>query len=50
MLRYLGEKQAADQIEIAIRTVLACGTVRTGDLGGKANTNQFVDAVLALMS
>jgi isocitrate dehydrogenase (NAD+) len=50
MLRYLGEKHAADRIETAIRSVFTNGTVRTGDLGGTATTNQFVDAVLALMS
>jgi isocitrate dehydrogenase (NAD+) len=50
MLRYLGEKAAADRIETAIRSVFTRGTVRTGDLGGTANTNQFVEAVLALMS
>ena len=47
MLRYLGEKAAADRIDTAVRTVFASGQVRTGDLGGKATTGQFVDAVLA---
>ncbi|MCI0334436.1 MAG: isocitrate/isopropylmalate dehydrogenase family protein [Planctomycetes bacterium] len=47
MLRYLGEKDAADRIENAIRTVFTTGKSRTGDLGGKATTEQFVDAVLA---
>lgn len=49
MLRYLNEKQAADQIENAVRAVFTQGKVRTGDLGGKATTKQFVDAVLAAM-
>ena len=49
MLRYLNEKQAADRIEKAVRAVFSRGQVRTGDLGGKATTNQFVDAVLAEM-
>jgi isocitrate dehydrogenase (NAD+) len=49
MLRYLNEPQAADRIENAVRTVLARGETRTGDLGGKASTNQYVDALLAAM-
>src|SRR3990170_4508887 len=47
MLRYLGERERADRIENAIRTVFARGNVRTGDLGGTATTEQFVEAVLA---
>jgi isocitrate dehydrogenase (NAD+) len=49
MLRYLGEQPAADRIENAVRSVFAAGEVRTGDLGGKANTEQFMAAVLAAM-
>jgi len=49
MLRYLGEKAAADRIETAIRTVFTNGKLRTGDLGGSATTEQFVDAVIAKM-
>ena len=49
MLRYLNEKEAADRIEGAVRAVFTKGEVRTGDLGGKATTQQFVDAVLAEM-
>jgi isocitrate dehydrogenase (NAD+) len=47
MLRYLNEREAADRIETAVRTVYARGNVRTRDLGGTATTDQFVDAVLA---
>ena len=50
MLRYLGEKEAADRIENAIRTVFTQGTSRTGDLGGTATTDEFVTAVLKSMS
>jgi isocitrate dehydrogenase (NAD+) len=46
MLRYLNEKAAADRIENAVREVFASGDVRTGDLGGKASTSEFVEAVL----
>jgi isocitrate/isopropylmalate dehydrogenase len=49
MLQYLSEKEAADRIENAVLAVFSQGQVRTGDLGGKANTRQFVDAVLAEM-
>jgi isocitrate/isopropylmalate dehydrogenase len=36
-------------VERAIRNVFTEGTFRTGDLGGKASTDQFVDAVIAQM-
>lgn len=49
MLRYLGEKSAADQIEAAVEHVYGAGQVRTGDVGGTASTGQFVDSVLAEM-
>jgi isocitrate dehydrogenase (NAD+) len=49
MLRYLGEKAAADRIEAAVHAVFSEGRARTGDLGGKATTNQFVDALIAAM-
>src|SRR3954470_18117619 len=50
MLRYLNEKEAADRIENAVRGVFTKGEVRTGDLGGKAGTEQFVDAILVEMA
>ena len=46
MLRFLGEKAAADRIESAVGAVYAAGHTLTGDLGGKATSGQFVDAVL----
>lgn len=49
MLRYLSEKDAADRVERAVRTVYSEGKIRTGDLGGKASAEQFVDAVTARM-
>jgi isocitrate dehydrogenase (NAD+) len=49
MLRYLNEKEAADRIENAIRAVFTSGDIRTGDLGGKATTDEFVDAILAAL-
>jgi isocitrate dehydrogenase (NAD+) len=50
MLRFLGEKQAADRVENAVRSVYSLGSARTGDLGGTATTDQFVDALLATMA
>src|SRR5262245_49338912 len=50
MLRYLGEKEAADRVENAVRSVFTEGKVRTGDLGGTATTDQFVEALLAKIS
>ena len=47
MLEHLGELDAATRIETAIRTVVAQGETLTGDLGGKANTQEFTDAVIA---
>jgi isocitrate dehydrogenase (NAD+) len=47
MLRYLKEAAAADRIEDAVHKVYKQGEFLTGDLGGKASTGQFVEAVLA---
>jgi isocitrate dehydrogenase (NAD+) len=49
MLRYLGEKAAADRIQAAVENVYAAGQTRTGDLGGSATTDQFVSAVVAAL-
>jgi isocitrate dehydrogenase (NAD+) len=49
MLRYLNEKAAADRVEIAVREVFARGEARTGDLGGRASTAEFVESILAVM-
>jgi isocitrate/isopropylmalate dehydrogenase len=50
MLRYLSEAEAADRVENAVRQVIADGKSLTGDLGGKASTTQYTDAVLAAMA
>src|SRR5919106_206053 len=47
MLRHLGETDAADAVETAIRDVIAEGTTVTYDLGGSAGTREFGDAVTA---
>ena len=47
MLEHLGEADAGQRIETAIRQVIAEGKHVTGDLGGNANTQEFTDAVIA---
>ncbi|MCE9534446.1 MAG: isocitrate dehydrogenase [Planctomycetes bacterium] len=46
MLRDLGEISSAEQIQCAIESVLTEGVVRTVDLGGKAGTAEFTDALI----
>ena len=46
MLQHLGESEAADRLTTAFESALAAG-VRTRDLGGRATTAEFTDAVLA---
>ena len=47
MLEHMGELTAAQKLNRGIDQVLAQGEVRTGDLGGKATTAQFAQAVIA---
>jgi isocitrate dehydrogenase (NAD+) len=49
MLRHIGERVAARRMEVAIERVLSAGQVRTGDLGGKATTTEYTEAVIAAM-
>ena len=46
MLDHLGEKEAAQVIELAIESVLESGQVLTPDLGGSADTNRFSTAII----
>jgi isocitrate/isopropylmalate dehydrogenase len=46
MLRHMGEEQAGDRIETALNQVLAKREKVTRDLGGKASTNEFADAII----
>jgi 3-isopropylmalate dehydrogenase len=48
LLDWLGERDAADRVEHALRTTVARGT-RTADLGGAAGTAAFTDAVVATL-
>src|SRR6202035_575589 len=45
MLRHIDEGAAADRIMTALGAVLTAKTVRTRDLGGRASTLEFADAV-----
>jgi isocitrate dehydrogenase (NAD+) len=45
MLRHLGETDAADRVERAVRDVIAEGRTVTYDLGGSAGTREFGHAV-----
>jgi len=47
MLRHLGETDAADAVERAVREVIAEGRTVTYDLGGTAGTREFGQAVAA---
>jgi isocitrate dehydrogenase (NAD+) len=49
MLRHIGENVAARRIEVAVDRVLGAGDVRTGDLGGKASTTQYAEALVAAL-
>ncbi len=46
MLRHLEENEAADRLLKAILAVLKRGEVRTPDLGGKASTKEYADALV----
>jgi isocitrate dehydrogenase (NAD+) len=45
MLRHIGEGAMADRIMKALGDVLSAGKVRTRDLGGKASTIEFTEAI-----
>ncbi len=46
MLRHLGERTAADRLQSAIAATYREGTHLTSDVGGRAGTNEFTDAVI----
>jgi isocitrate dehydrogenase (NAD+) len=49
MLRHMGELAAGDRIENALNTVLEKREKVTRDLGGKASTSEFTDAIIAAL-
>jgi isocitrate dehydrogenase (NAD+) len=50
MLAHLGEREAAVKLQKAIHKVYAEKSALTGDVGGKASTTQFTDAVIHAMA
>jgi isocitrate dehydrogenase (NAD+) len=49
MLAHIGEREAASKLQKALEKVYSDGTKLTGDLGGKASTEEFTDAVIAAL-
>ncbi len=49
MLRHIGEGAAADRIVHALGAVMTSGTTLTPDLGGRAGTREFADAVSKML-
>jgi isocitrate dehydrogenase (NAD+) len=47
MLDHVGEQEKAKRVRDAVDHALVTDKVRTGDLGGKANTREFTKAVIA---
>jgi isocitrate dehydrogenase (NAD+) len=46
MLKHIGDREPALRIQAALEKVLARGETLTGDLGGKATTIEFTEAVI----
>ena len=49
MLQHFAERAAAERIRNALEAVLLKGECRTADLGGKATTTRFADAIIREM-
>jgi isocitrate dehydrogenase (NAD+) len=49
MLDYLGERSAARRIEAALKQVYTEAKHTTHDVGGKAGTDEFTNAVIAAL-
>jgi isocitrate dehydrogenase (NAD+) len=49
MLDHTDQREAATRLRTGVYAALANGETRTGDLGGKANTQTFTDAVIKAM-
>ncbi|MBA3500531.1 MAG: isocitrate/isopropylmalate dehydrogenase family protein [Myxococcota bacterium] len=50
LLDYIDQRDAGDRLRKGVYAALANAETRTGDLGGKANTAQYTDAVIRAMS
>jgi isocitrate dehydrogenase (NAD+) len=49
MLAHIGERTASERLQNAIYKVYEAGEHMTGDVGGKASTTEFTDAIIARM-
>jgi isocitrate dehydrogenase (NAD+) len=49
MLAHIGEREASQRLQAAVMHVYAQGKHLTGDVGGKATTAEFTDAVIAAL-
>ena len=49
LLDHVAQPEAATRLRTGVRAALGNGDTRTGDLGGRANTAQFTDAVIRAM-
>jgi len=49
MLEYMNDGERATRVRSALETTIREGKVVTGDLGGTASTDQFTDAIIALL-
>jgi isocitrate dehydrogenase (NAD+) len=47
MLAHIGEREASERLQAAVEGVYAEGKHLTGDVGGRASTREFTDAVIA---
>ena len=47
MLDHIGEGDAADHVQKAVKNVLAAGKIRTKDMGGSNTTSEIGDAITA---
>ncbi|MEO7730764.1 MAG: isocitrate/isopropylmalate family dehydrogenase, partial [Kofleriaceae bacterium] len=50
LLDHVEQRDAAERLRKGVMAALASPETRTGDLGGKANTAQYTDAVIRAMS
>ena len=46
MLEHLGEQEAADRVERAVRSIIEKGETITPDLGGEASTQEMAEAIV----
>ncbi|HLU68000.1 MAG TPA: isocitrate/isopropylmalate dehydrogenase family protein [Kofleriaceae bacterium] len=49
LLDHVGQREAADRLRAGVYSALADDDTRTRDLGGRADTQRFTDAVIAAM-